>query len=66
MNLVLGIEKGAAPVVVDVSVDGKPAKLITVDRHDLYNLYAGPYGEHEVALKIRGRDVAAYAFTFGG
>jgi cytochrome c biogenesis protein CcdA/thiol-disulfide isomerase/thioredoxin len=66
VNLVLGIEKGAAPVVVDVSVDGKPAKLITVDRHDLYNLYAGPYGEHEVALKIRGRDVAAYAFTFGG
>jgi thiol-disulfide isomerase/thioredoxin len=66
VNLVLGIEKGAAPVVVDVTVDGKPGKPITIDRHDLYNLYAGPYGEHEVALRIRGKDVAAYAFTFGG
>jgi len=65
VNLVLGIENGAAPAVVDVAVDGKPSKPITVDRHDLYNLYTGPYGEHEVALKIRGRDVAAYAFTFG-
>ncbi len=66
VNLVLGIEKGAKPVVVDVAVDGKASKPITVDRHDLYNLYSGPYGEHEVALKIRGKDVAAYAFTFGG
>jgi len=65
VNLVLGIEKGAAPVVVDVAVDGKLSKPITVDRHDLYNLYSGPYGEHEVALRIRGKDVAAYAFTFG-
>jgi cytochrome c biogenesis protein CcdA/thiol-disulfide isomerase/thioredoxin len=66
VNLVLGIEKGAAAVVVDVIVDGTPGKAITVDHHDLYNLYAGPYGDHEVTLKIRGKDVAAYAFTFGG
>jgi len=66
VNLVLGIEKGASPVVADVLVDGKPAKQITIDRHDLYNLFAGPYGEHEVALRFHGKNVAAYAFTFGG
>lgn len=65
VNLVLGIEKGAAPVTVEVRVDGHVARSITVDRHDLYNLYAGPYGEHEVALEIRGKNLAAYAFTFG-
>jgi cytochrome c biogenesis protein CcdA/thiol-disulfide isomerase/thioredoxin len=66
VNLVLGIEKGAPPVIADVLVDGKPAKQITIDRHDLYNLFAGPYGEHEVALRFHGKNVAAYAFTFGG
>jgi len=65
VNLVLGLEKGAVPVAVDVRVDGKVAKSITVDRHDLYNLYAGPYGEHEVAIDVRGKGLAAYAFTFG-
>jgi cytochrome c biogenesis protein CcdA/thiol-disulfide isomerase/thioredoxin len=65
VNLVLGVEKGEAPVIVDVRVDGKIAKSITVDRHDLYNLYAGPYGEHQVAIDVRGKALAAYAFTFG-
>ena len=62
----LGIEKSAQPVVADVLVDGNPAKQITIDRHDLYNLFSGPYGEHEVALRFHGKNVAAYAFTFGG
>jgi cytochrome c biogenesis protein CcdA/thiol-disulfide isomerase/thioredoxin len=65
VNLVMGIEKGAAPVTVDVTVDGRPDKSTTVDRHDVYNLYTGNYGDHTVALKIHGRNVAAYAFTFG-
>jgi cytochrome c biogenesis protein CcdA/thiol-disulfide isomerase/thioredoxin len=65
VNLVLGIESGSGPVVAEVSVDGKPAKQITVDRHDLYNLFTGPYGQHEIALKVRGKNLAAYAFTFG-
>jgi cytochrome c biogenesis protein CcdA/thiol-disulfide isomerase/thioredoxin len=66
VNLVLGIEKSAQPVVADVLVDGNPAKQITIDRHDLYNLFSGPYGKHEVALRFHGKNVAAYAFTFGG
>jgi cytochrome c biogenesis protein CcdA/thiol-disulfide isomerase/thioredoxin len=66
VNLVLGVEKGEAPVALDVLVDGKVAASITVDHHDLYNLFAGPYGEHEVAIAIHGKNLAAYAFTFGG
>jgi len=66
VNLVLGLEPGAAPVVAEVTVDGKPSKQLTIDRHDLFNLYSGSYGEHEVALHLRGKNVAAYAFTFGG
>jgi cytochrome c biogenesis protein CcdA/thiol-disulfide isomerase/thioredoxin len=66
VNLVLGLERGGDPVMVDVRVDGKLAKSLTVDHHDLYNLYAGAYGDHEVAIAIRGQSLAAYAFTFGG
>ncbi len=66
VNLVLGLDKGTQPVVADVLVDGKRTKQFTIDRHDLYNLYAGPYGEHDVTLRLRGKNVAAYAFTFGG
>ncbi len=65
VNLVLGIEPGSAPVAAEVSVDGMPAKQLTVDRHDVYNLFTGAYGQHEIALKIRGKNLAAYAFTFG-
>jgi cytochrome c biogenesis protein CcdA/thiol-disulfide isomerase/thioredoxin len=66
VNLVLGLEKGGAPVTVDVRVDGKVAKSFLVDHHDLYNLYAGAYGDHEVVLSIHSQNLAAYAFTFGG
>jgi len=65
VNLVLGVEPGAGPVVAEVTVDGKPAKTFTIDHHDLYNLFVGPYGQHEIALKVRGKELAAYAFTFG-
>jgi len=66
VNLVLGVEEGGDAVTVDVRVDGRVAKSITVDHHDLYQLYAGAYGEHDVAVDIRGKNLAAYAFTFGG
>jgi cytochrome c biogenesis protein CcdA/thiol-disulfide isomerase/thioredoxin len=66
VNVVLGLEKGGAPVTVDVRVDGRVAKSLTIDHHDLYNLYAGSYGDHEIAISIHGQRLAAYAFTFGG
>lgn len=65
INLVLGLGEGAKPVQIDVEVDGKKTKSFTVDFHDLYNLFTGEYGEHEVTLKIHGKGLEGYAFTFG-
>ncbi|MGA7745257.1 MAG: cytochrome c biogenesis protein CcdA [Polyangia bacterium] len=65
VNLVLGLEPGTPPRTADVEVDGRASKTITIDRHDLFNLWSGPYAEHEVVLQVHGRGVAAYAFTFG-
>jgi hypothetical protein len=65
VNLVLGLEPGTPARTADVEVDGTAFKTITIDRHDLFNLWSGPYGEHEVVMRVYGRGVAAYAFTFG-
>lgn len=65
MNLVLGLRQGVKPVEASVMVDGKPGKTFTIDRHDLYNLFMGDYGEHEMLLTLKGSGVEAFAFTFG-
>ncbi len=65
INLVLGLEDGAKPVKAEVMVDGKDAGTFIVDRHDLFNLFKGDYGEHDVILKLTGKGVQAFAFTFG-
>jgi thiol-disulfide isomerase/thioredoxin len=65
VNLVLGLEPGTPARTADVEVDGQAFKTITVDRHDLFNLWSGPHGEHQVVLRVYGHGVAAYAFTFG-
>lgn len=64
-NLVLGLEEGAAPITGEIEIDGKKTGSITIDRHDLFNLFKGAYGEHELILKLRGKGVEGYAFTFG-
>lgn len=66
VNLVLGLENGATSVQADVIVDGTKTKTITIASHDLYNLFKGTYGQHDVVLQIHGKGVSAYAFTFGG
>lgn len=65
MNLVLGLEPGVSSVKGDVSIDGKPYKTIDITMHDLYNLYKGEYGQHDMILKLHGKGVQGYAFTFG-
>ncbi len=65
VNLVLGLEDGAAPVKADVIVDGKAYKSFTIGLHDLYELFKGEYGTHDIVLKLHGKGVSAYAFTFG-
>lgn len=66
INLVLGPEEGVKPVQADIFVDGTKTKTITIDHHDLYELYKGPYGTHNVTLVIHGNGIGGYAFTFGG
>jgi cytochrome c biogenesis protein CcdA/thiol-disulfide isomerase/thioredoxin len=65
INLVLGLEEGAKSIEADIEVDGELAKTITIDMNDLFNLFTGEYGEHEMILRIHGAGVAGYAFTFG-
>jgi len=65
VNLVLGTDEGAGPVKATVTVDGKPSKSFTVDHHDLYQLYKGSYGRHDVVVAFDGTGVAGYAYTFG-
>ena len=60
INLVLG-GQGKATVLID----GNEVKTFVIDHHDLYSLFTGLYGEHEMILKIEGAGVEAYAFTFG-
>jgi hypothetical protein len=52
-------------IPAEVWIDGKKFKDITVTMHDLYNLYKGTGGEHELQLKFKGKGLQAYAFTFG-
>lgn len=66
INLVLGMEDPKVKPKVEVMVDGKSIKSFMVDKHDLFQLYKGDYGEHEVILKITGKGLAGYAFTFRG
>lgn len=66
INLVLGLEAGAKPVQASVTVDGKAGTTFTIDRHDLYALFKGEYGKHEIVLSLKGAGAEAFAFTFGG
>src|SRR3989344_4753586 len=70
INLVLGLEKDvmlslSKHVEAEVEIDGELVKEILIDKDDLFNLFTGEYGEHELILRIHGKGVAGYAFTFG-
>lgn len=65
INLVLGPGDSTTPPTAEVWIDGVMHKTISIDRHDLYNLYTGEYGEHALVLKLRGTGVKGFAFTFG-
>ena len=64
MYLVLG--KDDADGSVQVSVDGKPVKTVTVTGDRLYTLVApaGPAVDHTLDLSF-SPGTEAYAFTFG-
>lgn len=65
VNLVLGPETEGDSVTADVIVDGTKTKTIMIDHHDLYQLYKGAYGAHDVIVNFLSKGVAGYAYTFG-
>jgi cytochrome c biogenesis protein CcdA/thiol-disulfide isomerase/thioredoxin len=64
-NLVLGLKDDSKPVQAIVRIDGKETKAFTIDSHDLYPLYKGEGGRHDLSLELSGAGVQAFAFTFG-
>lgn len=66
INLVLGLADGADPVEASVTIDGARSTTFTIDRHDLFQLFKGDYGEHTMVLTLEGKGAQAFAFTFGG
>lgn len=65
VNLVMGLEDGVQPVEAEAWIDGVMVKKFLIDRDDLFVLYDGEYGEHDLILKVLGPGAEAYAFTFG-
>lgn len=65
INLVMGLEDGVQPVEAEAWIDGVMVKKFLIDRDDLFVLYDGEYGEHDLILKVLGPGAEAYAFTFG-
>ncbi len=52
--------------VIDVRIDGKSVKQITVTENKLYTLFEGTgYGEHVLEISIPEGEFEAFTFTFG-
>jgi hypothetical protein len=58
--------KGNRPRKVDVLVDGRRHRTVTVRRQTLYTLVSLPRMKRNVDLELRFQEgIAGYAFTFG-
>ena len=65
INLVMGMEEGADSATVEVVVDGEEITDFTIGFSDLFPLWKGEYGTHDIEIQITGNGAEAYAFTFG-
>lgn len=64
INLVMGPPPDGSGTV-NVEIDGESHTSFTVDFEDLYELWTGEYGEHEIVIRVSGEGTSGYAFTFG-
>jgi hypothetical protein len=47
-------------------VDGVLVKSIEIKEEELYQLVEGAdYGKHNLQIKVKGRGIKAFTFTFG-
>ncbi|MBE7209463.1 MAG: redoxin domain-containing protein [Gluconacetobacter diazotrophicus] len=54
------------PVMVAVTVDGKPQAPVTIRESRLYTLFdSTDYGEHQVELSVPAPGLSVFTFTFG-
>jgi len=65
INLVMSMEAGAPPAAVAVFVDGAKVTEFTIDYNDLFSLWKGEYGTHDIEIRVTGPGAEGYAFTFG-
>ncbi len=63
VNLVAGSSGGGK---IEAFIDGKSAGSTDVSGHEMYRVARGEsYGQHRLELRISGKNVRIYAFTFG-
>jgi thiol-disulfide isomerase/thioredoxin len=60
------VGSAAESTTIEVYVDGVLERTIEVQKEELYQLVEGEtYGEHSLELRIKGRGVKMFTFTFG-
>jgi len=54
------------PVILQITVDGKPQPVVTVNMSQLYTLFdSDEYHDHNVDIEIPSAGFQAFTFTFG-
>ena len=68
VDIILGKEDDSPVdyIQATVFIDGVQTKKFTFSFHNVYSLYKGESGEHDVVLRLKGTGVAAYSLMFGG
>lgn len=60
------VARAQRPVTVQITVDGKKQKPVTISGSDLYTLFdSTDYTTHEIIIEIPEPGLEAYTFTFG-
>ena len=62
VNLVAG---SPSPQALLITVDGRPQPSVTVQGSQLYSVYSGAGGEHELRVTVPKAGLSAFTFTFG-
>ncbi|MBI2037452.1 MAG: cytochrome c biogenesis protein DipZ [Candidatus Magasanikbacteria bacterium] len=60
------VAEASKPIIVQITVDGKKQKPVTISVSDLYTLFdSNNYASHEIIIEIPEAGLEVYTFTFG-
>ena len=59
------VAEADVPIDVEIRIDGKFSKTVTIEDATLYPVFDGEYGEHLIEIKPASSGFRAFAFTFG-